>query len=63
MNVKNHHFSIRPSVSSRTIGKRKRDVAFLHSRLFTLRGFAYTPYTFNDRITLGSNIIYKLANQ
>ncbi len=36
---KNHHFSIRLRVSSRTTSKQKWGVAFLHSRLFTLGGF------------------------
>ncbi len=41
MNVKKHHFSIRLLVSSRTTGKQKCGVSFLHSWLFTLGGFDY----------------------
>ncbi len=44
MNVKNHHFSIRLHVSSRTTGKQKCGVAFLHSQLFTLGGFGITEW-------------------
>ncbi len=35
MTVKNRHFSIRLRIYSRTTGKRKCGVAYLHSRLFT----------------------------
>ncbi len=39
MNVKNHHFFIRRHVSSRTTGKQKCGIAFLHPQLFTIGGF------------------------
>ncbi len=42
MNVKNHNFSIRLGVSSRTTGKEKCGVAFLYSQLVTLGGLDRT---------------------
>ncbi len=46
---KYHHFSIRLCVLSRTMVQQKCGVAFVHSRLHTLRGFTITDYNESNK--------------